>query len=451
MIKTATVLLIFLLGIKAILTFQSVSPVFSNHDQARDIIAAKIFSEHRQLPSNSPYCGGCNLIGTLKNSQIYYLVLGLIYSINKYDSLLILSALWASLTIPLTFLITYQLIRHFSTAILSSLAVSLSPLLLHSSVNVPYQPSYLPTFSCLIIWLLLLNRHRRSIFLSILTGILLLLAIQFHLSALLLLPIYFIFTYQTIKIIPDNKRTILILFQITFVLVFIKLNINLNSTSISPSNLTISNILQHFFMHLSQDLTTLFPHPIHPVIFLLILLISIIINPQYRLLLPLILTLPITGISSYYNYYTAIFWPFLIILFIGIFRPLLNYIFYQTIILLVFITLSPKITTLLPQPITSASANNFELIKSISQEIDPHLSQSKPNHIYQYDNYLNTFTGYYLVRDLPLQDYRETLNDPHFNKLIYCQSQCSKFEIEFSQYQPTLLTTGDYRVYRFNK
>jgi hypothetical protein len=438
---------------KIAFTLLSTQPTFTYHDQAQAVQAAKSINLFHQFPLTPQYCGGCDTLTFLKNSYFYYLILSLWYYPYQYESLIIICALWISLSIIFIYLLIQELTHHPPTSFFITFLFGLSPIFQEATSIMPYQPIFLLTLTPLIVWLLLYNRHHQKYEINILSGVVLLLAIQFHFSAIMIIPIYCFLTYKNFRNFSLQHQFFLIMFHFILIAAFIYLNFNFSFSLLPHYSLQLIKVFSISYQFISQDLKLIFPFHLNPVVFILLSIISVKLNKQLLILLPLLALIPLVGIFPNYNYYTVIFWPFLLIVLSGIIRPLLksNFIFFISISALFYLFINT--ISLFSQPVSSASANNFENIHHISREINRFSDPSRPNLIYQYDGYLNTFIGYYLVQNLSYSEikqleikgsseYYQTLDNSTYNKLVYCQHHCSNFESEFTKYQPQLLPSS---------
>lgn len=454
------VILLFLIGFKTNLSYQSLQTVFLNHDPARDLMAAKNIVLFNQLPYSPPYCGGCDLLPFLKNSHIYHIFLSFFYTIKQFDGVLVFCSFWISLLIPMAFLISYELTRHYPASVLAALLVTFSPLMQDIAPKMPYQPLFIPTFSALIIWLLLLNTRIKKLYLIILAGLIFLLAVQFHLSALVLGPFYIWNIARNYSKFPFHHRAGIAVFQLIIVFLICLLNIRPPLTYSGGTSLELMDLPQNSFNHLSSDLNTIFPVPVSGLVFILITVFLFLKNFGLRRLWPILILFPLVGVFSYYNYYTTPFWPiyFIIVactftLFAG--QKLMNFIPVYILILI----FSGSHLSMLLIPFQSPTQINYPFFSRIHNTINPLLSPVQPNLVYQYDGYLNTFIGYYLTSNhsysqLRIIEYQNdfefdsTLNNKKINKIIFCQNLCHQMEQELVDFHPRLLPTDNFRIYQ---
>lgn len=322
----------------------------------------------------------------------------------------------------------------------------------------PYQPLFIPTISCLFILILLKNDRFHQMSLSIISGIVLIIGLQFHLSFILLIPIYL---YHTFKVFQKNagfsSRRYLLLANLLFFLVIVKNNFSFNSPiyTPAPNYSDVSHLIVNLISYTQKDLTLLIVLNITLIPSMIILgLLLFRHRPTLIKILPFLVMYPLVGIYPFYNFYTAAYWPvFISLLAISISLFLENYFIFFVLSTAVFY-FSKNPFPALTSPLQRPSIANLQHLDNVSDKINRHLTPTQ-NTIFQYDGYLNIFTGYYYYREIKNHlseiqsneqylDYSRVLGSKSINKIIFCNTRCRNFEQEYSSYTPIVLEKNDF-------
>lgn len=389
------------------------------------------------------------------------------YGLWGLNGIIQLCLIWTTALIPLTYLLTCELSKSKYAGILSSFLVAFSPLVIYQiAPAMPYQTFFIPTLSCLFILLILFNEKRGNIYLGIISGIIFIFGIQFHLSFLLLTPFYIYHVTKLYKKFSSFKKILIIISNLVFSLILFKLNIILPiSLNLVPTHINLSHIIPNSISYTIQDLNSLLPIKLGFIPFIILITIPIFTKKSVIIkLLPILILYPLVGIFTYSNWYTAAYWPIffaLISISLMIFKNnLYLFIFY----LVITILSSTNQFIYLRLPLKQLSYYVKINVQQRTEKIDKYLLPSKKNIVFHYDNiWLNTFMGYYYYKEISNnkimvqqnESYEEQLrllDDNSVNKIVYCTSNCPKFEQKYQQYKiDTLEIDNTSTIYRISK
>lgn len=410
-----------------VLKRQSNSLVLISHDPARDVLVASTIAKYHISPNSPPYCGGCYKSNIIKNSSIYYYVLAVFYGKSGPDKLLLFCIVWSTLIIPFVFLLTKSISNKYA-AIFSSIIVAFSPGLINNANHMPYQPLFLPTLSCLLVWIIIYN-NKRWFSLCFLSGLLLVIGIQIHFSFVLLLPFYLINTSQAYFKFGVRKKILLIIANALFLVIFIKLNINTSYKNL-PINLfsdvpdLLANLNQLFNYDL--DIFFKFKYKIYIILYLIFAFVIFYKKHSLQKFLPIMMMYPIAAIYPYQNGYTSLFLPIIAVIIASLF--LINNNFFIFLICGIFIIYSSRsIFDSVGLPFKKPSYANEKTINEISKKIDMYIDDSTV--VYKIDgNHMVSFIGYYLYKGLyakqatPYVDNESIiLHDNNIRKILFCE------------------------------
>lgn len=429
-------ILIIAIGITLrIMSFKSnTTPDLTLDDSSRDILVAMHIAKFNEHPTEPPYCGSCPK--HFQNSINYYYFLSFFYRLTSSKSGIYLLFLASGIVlIPLTYL-TAKILFNIPTALIAASLTAISPKLIYCS-NFPLQPFLIPTLSCLIILLIILDYHKKSNLLIILAGIILFLSLQIHFSILILVPFYF-FSLVKKRNLKNIGIAIILISPAIYWLVKSTYspnplssfgnNIDLKFDLIKIISQTYSNILISFNWLVDEKYTILVP--------VIIVLAFIKFRKEINPILPLLISVLIIGFfnGGSNNFYDSPFLPVIIILFSASLFFLYQFkeMFFGFIFFSIcYININNRITDY-----KNRNKNQMEM-PTIKQITNNNSDKSKPIFIWEYSDYgYNILFQYYcqeeekhykpIISTKKYIDIYDYASNPTINKFLVCSNENSQ-------------------------
>lgn len=385
------------------------------------------------------------------------------------NGVLLFCSIWTALLIPFTFLLATEMSNNKYVGLVASLLMVFSPVIYKLAPGMPYQPRFLPTLSCLFIWMVLYNNRVKSFSLLVLSGAIWTLGTQFHLSFLILLPFFILNIYQLTKAMSKRKKIYTTIFVFILAVVFLGLNTTLPKPNLTdpPKLLNPTTFITTIIDNINQDFEVLFPIKLGlPLLLGSFMVMFYKARAKLFFIIPIIVMYPFVGIFGYYNEYTAVFWPIFIVLISSLTTLFKNQWYPLLISVIMVIFLSGNTFKLIAWPINMPSHASEKALEKVTKQIDKHLSKSGQNMVFQYNGFLNTFMGYYYYQEIKenriivdlnekYSKYLKILNNDSITKIVYCVDQCDKFLEEYTRYDEYLVknveTGNDYSIFRIEK
>jgi hypothetical protein len=426
-----TIVLIFLV----VTTFfyfnniQSTNPVLLANDPARDtLITSLIYSGQTDTPP-APMCGGCQKYPFIKNSNIIYYFFSFLIKKDPVNEILFICSIFSVSFIVFVYLFVKNISENVYTALFASLITAISPLFYKNiaPTMMPYQPLYIPSLSALFLWVASVNIKKKSVFLFFLSSLILFLGIQLHLSFLVFIPFFLLYSFLVCKNSCNKKKIAFIVIDLGVLLLLCKFNLNLYSLK----NLYVNNTLTGGFSvnkvinYFTEDMWSLIEFDNKLV--LLLMMICPFFLPIYRkkysyLAIFFLLYLFPSGFPIY-NYYSTPFWPIFILLISSTIIFNKNLYWFLLCFIIVFLGNSYKFKSI-DFSLHSPAKESIDKMAEISDKIDS-IKKNDDVLVYSSDYYFEVnslFKGYYLYKYIN-NEFPKNINLNLFNSLVYAEDQ----------------------------